>query len=697
MHPNCAGAAIRGFHVSQGVYQGLFDRQRLSKAELSVSRSKPQSAAREYFIVSGTVGLSSGAISPIVRANLSLDPSGLPETGDVCVESQSSGSTRTRQCMLRSSATRDALTFIFPLPDDAGVDRIALFLDGQEVDAQSTSLSAPVVEIVSPMTGSAINASDPFTLSWTASDADGDLVESTVLYSSDGGASWTPLRFRLKGNSAEIDLTRLTGGTNVLFRVQASDGFRTGESTVGPVNVIQTPRIEADAVVDFGSTADGFSLQGLVPIRNTGSGRLTVDAIGSNNAAFKIRQGLPMTIAAGGQRLVAVDFTPNGPGDASATLTVNSDDPTMPTLDVELRAQVRNPSEPILSIFDEPQTLAFSEVIVGDESLGSVTVINQGTPDLSLDVTVEGDGFRFIEDAATLSPPRVEKAENALAGGEQRDIVVGFAPPSSGESAGTLTLNTGDAMRPQVQIELSGEGREAPDRANINAGGVADAASFGPTVAPGGIAALFGVELADGLEAGTDTPLPLELQGARVFVGGWAAPLFFVSAGQINFQVPYEVSSGGTASVVVRRNGVDSVAESVAVNDYAPGLFNNAFTGEPIVVRFADGSLITAANPAQPGDVLILYLTGVGDLTNPPPTGAVALASPLSVSSVTPTVTVGGAQAQVFFAGLTPGLVALVQMNIQLPDVLAPGDSLQLIVDFDGSASRPVNLPVASP
>ena len=61
MHPNCAGAAIRGFHVSQGVYQGLFDRQRLSKAELSVSRSKPQSAAREYFIVSGTVGL---AVSP---------------------------------------------------------------------------------------------------------------------------------------------------------------------------------------------------------------------------------------------------------------------------------------------------------------------------------------------------------------------------------------------------------------------------------------------------------------------------------------------------------------------------------------------------------------------------------------------------------------------------------------------------------
>ena len=144
-----------------------------------------------------------------------------------------------------------------------------------------------------------------------------------------------------------------------------------------------------------------------------------------------------------------------------------------------------------------------------------------------------------------------------------------------------------------------------------------DAAQFSPTVAPGGIAALFGVELADGLEAAADTPLPLGLEGTRLFGDGWASPLFFVSEGQINFQVPYEVGAREAPSVVMRRDGVDSVAESVAVADYAPGLFSNAFTGEPIVVRFADATLITADNPARPGDVLILYSERRGRFSEP--------------------------------------------------------------------------------
>ena len=100
---------------------------------------------------------------------------------------------------------------------------------------------------------------------------------------------------------------------------------------------------------------------------------------------------------------------------------------------------------------------------------------------------------------------------------------------------------------------------------DINTGGVVDAAQFSPTVVPGGIAALFGAELADGPESAADSPLPLELQGARVFVDGQAAPLLFVSKHQINFQVLYGVGEEGTAEVVVWHNGFYSVAETVAV------------------------------------------------------------------------------------------------------------------------------------
>ena len=100
---------------------------------------------------------------------------------------------------------------------------------------------------------------------------------------------------------------------------------------------------------------------------------------------------------------------------------------------------------------------------------------------------------------------------------------------------------------------------------DINTGGVVDAAQFSPTVVPGRIAALFGAELADGPESAADSPLPLELQGARVFVDGQAALLLFVSKRQINFQVPYGVGEEGTAEVVVWHNGFYSVAETVAV------------------------------------------------------------------------------------------------------------------------------------
>ena len=99
----------------------------------------------------------------------------------------------------------------------------------------------------------------------------------------------------------------------------------------------------------------------------------------------------------------------------------------------------------------------------------------------------------------------------------------------------------------------------------INAGGVVDAAQFSPTVVPGGIAALFGAELADGPESASDSPLPLELQGARVFVDGQVAPLLFVSKCQINFLVPHDVGKEGTAQVVVWHNGFYSVVETVAV------------------------------------------------------------------------------------------------------------------------------------
>ena len=152
------------------------------------------------------------------------------------------------------------------------------------------------------------------------------------------------------------------------------------------------------------------------------------------------------------------------------------------------------------------------------------------------------------------------------------------------------------------------------------------------------------------------------------------------------------------------RDGDASPAEQVQVALYAPALFvipqAPPAPAVPIIQRFPDFSLISSANPAAPGDVLIVYLTGVGGVTNPPPTGAAPTDNPLSVSLESATATIGGAAAAVSFTGLAPGLVGAGQVNIQLPNPLpAPtqgpaGPTLTLVVTIAGGMSLPVELPV---
>ena len=236
---------------------------------------------------------------------------------------------------------------------------------------------------------------------------------------------------------------------------------------------------------------------------------------------------------------------------------------------------------------------------------------------------------------------------------------------------------------------------ERPPGPQISAGGIVDAAQFQPVLSRGGIGSIFGSQLADAVAGATDVPLPTHLGGVQVEVNGVLAPLFFVSPGQINFQVPFEASSPGEAGVVVTRNGEESPPEPASMAEFAPAVFLNPATGEPIIQRHPDGALITAANPAKPGDVLIIFVTGIGGVSNPPATGAAAAASPLAQARVTPVVTVGGEGTQVFFAGLAPFFVGLGQVNIQLPESLATaGATMPLVIDFEGSRSPPVNLPV---
>ncbi len=237
-----------------------------------------------------------------------------------------------------------------------------------------------------------------------------------------------------------------------------------------------------------------------------------------------------------------------------------------------------------------------------------------------------------------------------------------------------------------------------------------DAASYSATVAPGQIVALFGTELivGSGTAAATSIPLPRSLQATSVYVNGIVAPLYFTSAGQINYQLPYSTATGEAAVVVLRDDGVASYGV-VSVSDTAPAIFTANFSGSgQAVAQNSDFSLNgdPAANPqskrARKGDFVILYGTGTGaQLINPSTgqplivnDGETATSNPLMATSTSPTVTIGGKAAAVYFSGLAPGFVGLWQLNIQVPNDAPSGASVELTVSLGNRTARTVTIAI---
>jgi uncharacterized protein (TIGR03437 family) len=174
------------------------------------------------------------------------------------------------------------------------------------------------------------------------------------------------------------------------------------------------------------------------------------------------------------------------------------------------------------------------------------------------------------------------------------------------------------------------------------------------------------------------------------------APLQFVSAGQINAQVPFEVNPAGTANVVVNNNGNLSAVASVPVAQLAPGIFQ--FNNHAIAVNVADPNsqryaTISAPSgsiqglttfPAQVGDTLFLYATGLGPVTPPVPTGAAATVA--TNTNTMPVVLVGGVPAKVTFSGLAPLYPGIYQVNFVIPSIPS-GSAVPLQIQMGGVTS----------
>jgi minor extracellular serine protease Vpr len=209
---------------------------------------------------------------------------------------------------------------------------------------------------------------------------------------------------------------------------------------------------------------------------------------------------------------------------------------------------------------------------------------------------------------------------------------------------------------------------------------VVNSASFLPGVSPGALVTIFGNNLTDvtGLIVASTDPLPTVLSNVSVSINGVFAPIYTIAYAngedQISVQVPYETPTGpGAAQVDVIEYG-DVVASVVTDSfDEDPGIFVYQ-ANYAVALRYPDYSLIGPNNPAFPGDVLILYATGLGPLTQPLADGYGAPANPPADTQDPFQVLVAGETCQIMFSGLAPGFVGLYQINLQLPFDLPAGD-----------------------
>ena len=225
---------------------------------------------------------------------------------------------------------------------------------------------------------------------------------------------------------------------------------------------------------------------------------------------------------------------------------------------------------------------------------------------------------------------------------------------------------------------------------------VFNAASWqlGDVVSPGQIVSIFGAELAPAAGSATGFPLPQSLQGVTVTVGGIAAPLFYVSPSQINFQVPFEVAQGATSIMVQRGSGspvVSAVVRSVFVISANPGIFTAAGDGynSPMVVHTSDYTQVTPQNPAHAGEYLAIFCTGLGAVNGNVRAGDAAPAAPIQqgFEVAVDSRLVDSAP----YAGLAPGFAGLYQVNFQVAAGGTPGVEL-LSISILGVSSNQVPL-----
>ncbi len=226
----------------------------------------------------------------------------------------------------------------------------------------------------------------------------------------------------------------------------------------------------------------------------------------------------------------------------------------------------------------------------------------------------------------------------------------------------------------------------------------------GGALAPGMIAQVYGSGLAASPVSTGVLPLPSTFDNTFAQVGDYQAPFYFLSGDQLNVQIPAELVASQQLPMLLSVNNALTLPITLDIVPNAPGVLS-AFDGPTppstqdgahIVAQHLNGSSVTSASPAKPGEYLVMYMAGLGATDPPVPSGQPAPGAPSTLAALTvqPIVTVDKLPSNVVFAGLAPTFVGLYQIDFQVPPGASSGDDV-VTVTQNGIAANQTLLPVS--
>jgi len=313
----------------------------------------------------------------------------------------------------------------------------------------------------------------------------------------------------------------------------------------------------------------------------------------------------------------------------------------------------------------------------------STVPIFQGSTTLSVNLTDKTQPWTAMVFPANRTTSWLQLSQYAGTGPASLTLTAngtGFEP---GVYRASIVIQSPNTLPQWIAVPVMFVNSPTPGGPSVTS--VSNAISFTPGVSPGTIVAVYGSQLSGVTQAAATLPLGFSISGTTATVNGWPAPLFYVSPTQLNIQLPYEVGAG-PAVLGVNNNGQIGGFQ-FAISPASPGIFS------------VNGSIYPNSTAKQ-GAYATLYATGTGEISQafasgvPVPAGTPVSALPLPLLPLN--VTVGGTPALIQFAGMTPGIVGLTQVNFVVPPT-TPAGVQPVVVTSGGIASAPANLTVTAP